>query len=213
MSLDAQFRCGGSEAYVDWVQRLLGLAGDGPVPWECRRAVCAGCCRDADGIGVAIVRLPRLGYGARMTAGFCWRWSDPTSDGALGARRRNRILAPALESEERTWSARSTAVCPVGIQAGRLRAGRLRLHRAGLRVRLERRHHRSRPGVAHRSLGQPQRKQNKDPDFRSASAVSDAEFDRLVRHVYKVLMTRGMVGTLLYSTDEETRELLRSLIP
>ena len=57
------------------------------------------------------------------------------------------------------------------------------------------------------------RKFSKDPDFRSASSVSDAEFDRLVRHVYKVLMTRGMVGTLLYSTDEETRELLRSLIP
>jgi len=46
-----------------------------------------------------------------------------------------------------------------------------------------------------------------------AFLVSDAEFDRLVRHVYKVLMTRGMVGTLLYSTDEETRELLRTLIP
>ena len=49
--------------------------------------------------------------------------------------------------------------------------------------------------------------------FAEPHQFTDAEFDRLVRHVYKVLMTRGMVGTLLYSTDEETRELLRSLIP
>jgi DUF2075 family protein len=43
--------------------------------------------------------------------------------------------------------------------------------------------------------------------------VSDAEFDRLVRNVYKVLLTRGMRGTLIYSTDEETRALLRALVP
>jgi hypothetical protein len=33
ISLDAQFRCGGSEAYVEWVRRLLGLAPGGPLPW------------------------------------------------------------------------------------------------------------------------------------------------------------------------------------
>jgi len=42
--------------------------------------------------------------------------------------------------------------------------------------------------------------------------VSDADFDRLVRNVYKVLLTRGMVGTVLYSTDEETREQLKALV-
>jgi len=42
--------------------------------------------------------------------------------------------------------------------------------------------------------------------------VSDADFDRLVRNVYKVLLTRGMVGTTLYSTDAETRKALRSLV-
>ena len=52
---------------------------------------------------------------------------------------------------------------------------------------------------------------NRDPDFRSCKTVDDATFDRLVRHVYKVLLTRGMVGTLLYSTDEETRAKLREL--
>jgi uncharacterized protein len=34
----------------------------------------------------------------------------------------------------------------------------------------------------------------------------------LVRNVYKVLLTRGMVGTLIHSTDPETNRFLRSLV-
>lgn len=56
------------------------------------------------------------------------------------------------------------------------------------------------------------REHNRDPDFRSRKTVDDATFDRLVRNVYKVLLTRGMVGTVLFSTDEETQAKLRSLI-
>ncbi len=44
-------------------------------------------------------------------------------------------------------------------------------------------------------------------------AVSDQRFDALVRNVYKVSLTRGMVGTVIYSTDEETRAALREMMP
>ena len=46
---------------------------------------------------------------------------------------------------------------------------------------------------------------------RNRIRVSDADFDRLVRNVYKVLLTRGMVGTVICSTDAATREALRQL--
>ena len=52
---------------------------------------------------------------------------------------------------------------------------------------------------------------NRDPDFRNTKRVTEQHFDALVRNVYKVLMTRGMRGTLLHSTDGETLALLRSL--
>jgi DUF2075 family protein len=32
-----------------------------------------------------------------------------------------------------------------------------------------------------------------------------ADYARLIRNTHKVLLTRGMVGTILYSTDPETR--------
>jgi Uncharacterized conserved protein (DUF2075) len=56
------------------------------------------------------------------------------------------------------------------------------------------------------------RSANKDPEFRNHKKVSDGDFDRLVRNVYKVLLTRGMVGTVVYSTDLTTREALRHLV-
>ncbi|MCW2623100.1 MAG: hypothetical protein JWL64_2702, partial [Frankiales bacterium] len=83
VDLDAQFRCGGSAAYEDWVLRLLGLAPGGPVPWT------------GDGVfNVMTTSAPsdmerrlaaRLAEGAsaRMSAGYCWPWSDPNTDGTL----------------------------------------------------------------------------------------------------------------------------------
>lgn len=34
----------------------------------------------------------------------------------------------------------------------------------------------------------------------------------MIRNVYKVLLTRGMMGTLIYSTDEETRAFLSEMV-
>jgi DUF2075 family protein len=56
------------------------------------------------------------------------------------------------------------------------------------------------------------RSANKDPDLRSSARVADHEFGRLIRNVYKVLLTRGMIGTVIYSPDQETRHMLRTLI-
>jgi len=38
------------------------------------------------------------------------------------------------------------------------------------------------------------------------------EFDRAVRNTYKVLLTRGMLGSMLFSTDPETQRLLSGLL-
>ncbi|MGW0663401.1 DNA/RNA helicase domain-containing protein [Streptodolium elevatio] len=35
-------------------------------------------------------------------------------------------------------------------------------------------------------------------------------FVELIKNTYRVLLTRGMAGTVLYSTDAETQDLLRS---
>ena len=58
----------------------------------------------------------------------------------------------------------------------------------------------------------PVRSANRDPDFRNTKKVSDADFDLLVRNVYKVLLTRGLRGVYLHSTDPETQRFLEQLV-
>jgi len=50
-----------------------------------------------------------------------------------------------------------------------------------------------------------------DPKVKPKS-VDDDDFARLVRHAYHVLMTRASRATVLYSTDEETRDYLKGLV-
>src|SRR6266496_724255 len=55
------------------------------------------------------------------------------------------------------------------------------------------------------------REANKDPEFKKRS-VTDLQYDRHIRNIYKVLLTRGMVGTIIYAVDPQTQEFLAELI-
>jgi len=46
--------------------------------------------------------------------------------------------------------------------------------------------------------------------FRGKAGV---DFDSYVRNIYKVLLTRGMCGTVICSTDRETQAMLAELTP
>jgi len=52
---------------------------------------------------------------------------------------------------------------------------------------------------------------SRDPSI-ARRKLSQAELGRLLQHTYRVLLTRGMRGTYVYSTDFETREMLRELL-
>ncbi len=211
VSLDAQFRCGGSEAYVTWVQRLLGIEGGAPKPWDPDERFMLDTVDTPHELEARLSAYRDQGYGARMTAGYCWPWSDPRPDGSL-------VPDVEIGGWSRPWNLRGDRGLP-GAPPASLWATRPEgFGQVGCVYTAQGFEYdwngviigpdlvwRGDRWVSHRAA-------NRDPDFRSRKTVSDAEFDRLVRHVYKVLMTRGMVGTLLYSTDEETRELLRSLV-
>lgn len=213
IDLNAQFRAGGSDAYIAWVLGLLGLAPGGPHPWI----------GDEPSYSLEAVESPRElearlrahlddGSTARMTAGYCWRWSDPTKDGQL-------VPDVQINGWARPWNVKGDrkvgdappsqlwATEPGGFdQVGCVYTAQgFEYDWNGVILG---------PDLVWRTnRWVTVRDANRDPAFRSRSAVSDEQFDQLVRNVYKVLLTRGMRGTLVYSTDPETRELLRSLIP
>jgi uncharacterized protein len=148
---------------------------------------------------------------ARMAAGYCWTWSDPRKDGSLvpdvqigdGVRPWNlkgdRSVGDAppaalWASDERGFG---QVGCVYTTQGSEYEWNGVLLG-PDLVWRTDR-------WVAVRSA-------NRDLDFRSTKRVNDAEFDLLVRNVYKVLPTRGLRGVHLYSTDAETQRFLEGLV-
>jgi uncharacterized protein len=212
VDLNAQYRAGGSEAYLDWVLRLLGLRGDGPVVWRDEPSFTVDVVDSPFELESRLTSLLNQGYGARMTAGFCWPWSDPRRDGSL-------VADVTIGDWSRPWNLKSErsvggappsslwATDPAGFgQVGCVYTAQgFEYDWNGVII--------GRDLVWRGDRFVAQREFNKDPDFRNRGSVDDATFDRLVRHVYKVLLTRGMIGTLVYSEDEETREMLRGRAP
>jgi hypothetical protein len=81
--LEAQFRCAGSAGFVNWVDNTLQLAKTANVLWDGSE----GFDFQIMGSPLAVERAIREkvldGHTARMTAGYCWKWSNPCKDGTL----------------------------------------------------------------------------------------------------------------------------------
>lgn len=211
IDLDGQFRCGGSEEYVNWVLRLLGLAAGEPGPWEGDPAFTVMVADSPAEIEAVLEARMADGYGARIAAGYCWPWSDPRPDGSL-------VPDVQIDGWARPWNLKGEraigtappaplwAYDPRGFrQVGCVYTAQgFEYDWSGVIIG---------PDLVWRNGRFVARREfNKDPDFRNRARVSDGAFDRLVRNVYKVLLTRGMVGTVIYSTDPETQDALKRLV-
>jgi hypothetical protein len=210
IDLDAQFRCGGSEEYVLWVKALLGLQPGGPIEWIGDPHFDVEVVDSPYEMEAYLATKLKGGYSARMAAGYCWPWSDPRPDGTLvpDVRIGDWFKPWNLKGDRSIGGAPAAALWatdPAGFdQVGCVYTAQgFEYDYAGVILG---------PDLLWRDgRWVAVRAANKDPDFKNRTKVSDADFDRLVRNVYKVLLTRGMRGVALYSTDRQTQAYLRKL--
>ncbi|MEU1123081.1 DUF2075 domain-containing protein [Streptomyces sp. NPDC005899] len=215
VELDSQFRCGGSEAYVKWVADLLGLEGGEPTVWEPDGKVQLLTADSPQELEDFLVARREEGagrkYSARMAAGYCWKWTTRITpemtelprDVVIGSWSRPWNV-PGDRSLFGAPAAPFWANDPAGFgQVGCVYTAQgFEYDWSGVIMG---------PDLVWRTdRWVVVRTASKDPIF--TRATPDSEVDRLIRHTYKVLLTRGMVGTMIYSTDPETREKLRSLV-
>lgn len=207
IDLNGQFRCGGSRAYEQWVLNLLGLTDDAPAPWQGDDRFDVTVAGSPADLESRLATKLSEGFGARMTAGFCWPWSDAdphddlVDDVVIGDWQRpwnvkgDRGVAGAPPSQ--LW-----ATDPAGFgQVGCIYTAQ------GFEYDWN--------GV----IFGPDLVWRTDRWVANPSASRDTvvarakpyEFERLIKHTYKVLLTRGMMGTVLYSTDPETQGMLREM--
>ncbi len=211
--LEGQFRCGGSAAFDTWVSRLLGLEQAAPTEWT-RLASPV----DDDFVVTSVAspqemeawlrtRQSEHGGTARIAAGYCWPWSDPTKTD-YGKRLVDDVV---IGDWKRPWNAKPDKRVPdapesyfwASDERGFGQVGCIYTAQgfeydwAGVIIG---------PDLVRRD-GQwvARRDYSRDPAVRKADEM---HFVGLIRNTYKVLLTRGMSGVCVYSPDAETQDFL-----
>ncbi|MGW3287872.1 DNA/RNA helicase domain-containing protein [Streptomyces sp. NPDC001002] len=210
VSLDSQFRCGGSDAYLRWVVQLLNLEPGGPVPWEPDDRMRLHVANSPQEMEDFLQERRSQGFSARMSAGYCWKWTTKYADG------QSLPTDVVIGDWARPWNvygergiagappAALWATDPAGFgQVGCVYTAQgFEYDWSGVIMG---------PDLVWRGdRWITDRTESKDPVFKKSTA--DTDVDRLIRNTYKVLLTRGMIGTMIYSTDAETRAKLRELV-
>jgi hypothetical protein len=205
VDLDGQFRCGGSETYIRWVESLFGPQPDGPAPWAGDDGFRLWLADSPQRMETDLRRANEQGHTARITAGFCWRWSDPQDDGSL-------VDDIVIGSWRRPWNLRGDKVVNgvpphdfwASESAGFGQVGCIytaqgfEYEYGGVIMGTDL--------VWRRDRWVADPRASRDQKIRNAG-----NFDQLVRNVYKVLLTRGLRGCVIYSVDPETQQMLAGL--
>jgi hypothetical protein len=149
------------------------------------------------------------GFSARMAAGYCWPWSDPVPGGGLKPDVQIGDWHKPWNNKKDTshggapgtpyWASDAAGFEQVGCV---YTAQGFEYDYAGVIMG---------PDLVWRSdRWVPQPAHSHDSQVKRGTP---SQFDEAIRNTYKVLLTRGMRGTVVYSTDAESQELLQSLIP
>jgi uncharacterized protein len=207
--LETQFRCGGSEAFISWIENTLAINRTPTVLWDQSETFDF---RIIDSIH-ELERLIRLrqseGASARLAAGFCWQWSGPLPDGTL---------EPDVQVNgwEMPWNAKPDAGrLAQGIPKADFWASDPRgIEQVGCVYTAQ--------GFEFDYIGIIWGRDLRfdlgagqwigDPTESADSPVkrSKGQFLDLVKNTYRVLLTRGLKGCYVYFLDDDTRNFVRS---
>ncbi len=81
--LEVQFRCSGSQGFLNWINNTLAIERTPNVLWDGAEGFDFRTFDSPESLESAIRAKAAEGFSARVAAGFCWKWSPPRADGTL----------------------------------------------------------------------------------------------------------------------------------
>ncbi|HVZ55759.1 MAG TPA: DUF2075 domain-containing protein [Chitinophagaceae bacterium] len=208
--LEAQFRCNGSDGFVNWVNNTLGIRKTANIIFDRHEDFDFRIFDSPRELEKAIYEKVAEGHTGRMTAGFCWKWSDPDPSG-------NLVNDVSVETYSRPWNAKPDAkrlsrdipkasvwaYSPNGInQVGCIYTAQgFEFDYVGVIFGKDLVYRFGRGWVG-----------NPAESFDTVVKRSKDRFIDLVKNTYRVLLTRGMKGCYVYFLDKETEQFFRSRI-
>ena len=214
-TLTSQFRCNGSDNYMDWMEQVLY---NRPVTSKF----------DLTDFNLQILDSPQEMYDrlveqdnvpgqtARIMAGFCWKWSDHldengdlVKDVEIGdfkmpwETHRNFTRTPKGYVKWYEWAYKPEGIKQVGCI---YTAQGFEFDYAGVIIG---------PDLIYNTEShkiETVKSATRDPMLRTAPNEATMTYDDYVRNIYRVLMSRGMKGCFLYICDENLRNYMKQLL-
>lgn len=206
--LDAQFRCNGSDGFVNWIDNTLGIRRTANVLWGKQDPYDFRIIDTVEELE-HLIRAKSADSSARLVAGFCWPWSEPQTDGTL-------FKDVCIGDWAMPWNAKP--------DAGKLAAGIPKSHFWA-----------SHPGGVNQ-VGCVYTAQGFEFDYVGIIVGKDLRYDwgsndwtghphesydivvkrgkdaflNLVKNTYRVLFTRGIKGCYVHFMDDDTRRFFQS---
>ncbi len=213
IDLAAQFRCNGSDAFIQWVDNTLDLRKTPHVLWDTGDAFEVDVVDSPKELEAIIRSDATAGLTARLVAGFCWNWSNPDDAG-------NLLSDVVIDDWQMPWNAKSEAK---KLARGIPKSSFWATDAGGI----------DQVGCVYTAQGfefdhvgviwgndlvfRPregwvaQPGESRDRTVKSAAKQGD-QFLNLVKQTYRVLLTRGMKKCTIYFQDEQTRDFVLSRI-
>lgn len=218
--LNIQFRTAGSESYVNWVNHVLGLSPNRSMRWKTQNEYEVKVFERVEELELALQNKVMHGSTARMVAGFCWDWSDPKPNDSLVPDVRIGSWARPWNKKPRDmWKNKGSAELPAKHPYTIWAAKPEGFNQVGCIY--------SAQGFEFDYMGVifggdlrwdskmsawvADLTQSRDPGFKMGLRGDDQLALEKLKHVYRVLSTRGMKGTYFYFLDEETRRRFEQL--
>ena len=211
--LEAQFRCQGSDAFVNWINNTLDVRRTANVVWDMNEEFEFKIFDSPFDLENAIREKTKTGFSARLAAGFCWKWSDPRDDGTL-------IDDVVIGNFKRPWNAKHSAkkLGPSIPRASYWAYDPNGIDQVGC-VYTAQGFEFDYIGVIfgkdlfydpHEGTWKERRSFSADPNVKKAK--TDEQFLSLVKNTYRVLLSRAIKGCYVHFLDTETRNFFRSRI-
>lgn len=214
-TLTSQFRCNGSDNYMDWLEQVLY---NRPVTSKFKLS----------DFNLQILDSPQEMYDrlveqdnvpgqtARIMAGFCWKWSDTLDENGdlikdveIGdfkmpwETHRNFTRTPRGYVKWYEWAYKPEGIKQVGCI---YTAQGFEFDYAGVIIG---------PDLIYNTEThkiETVKSATRDPMLRNAPNEATMTYDDYVRNIYRVLMSRGMKGCFLYICDENLRHYMKQLL-
>lgn len=205
--LSAQFRCSGADGYLNWLNNALQIKEtanfDG---WE-RENFEFKIFDDPNKLREAINQKHSEGHSARILAGYAWNWTsakEGNKDGEI-----EDITIPEFDFKM-PWNSRQIgttwAIDPKGIkQSGCIHTSQgLEFDYVGVLIGNDLRFDPNELKYHAHWVSY------KDSSGKKGLKNNPETLTKLVKNIYKILMSRGMKGCYVYFTDKETEKYFKS---